>query len=79
MPSKYANKQFWIDATDRVVATIAQAAVATLTANVTGILDVDFVQIASVSGLAGLVSLLTSVAFRGNDTSPVDGANDVKG
>jgi hypothetical protein len=77
--SKYASKQFWIDTLDRVVATTAQAAVATLTANVTGILDIDFVQIASVSGLAGLVSLLTSVAFRGNDTPRVDGAHNVEG
>lgn len=66
--SKYANKTFWVDAFDRAVATIAQAAVAVLTADVTGLLDVDWVQILSVSGLAGAVSILTSVAFRGQDT-----------
>jgi hypothetical protein len=33
---------------------------------VTGILDVDWVQILSVAGLAGAVSVLTSIAFRGN-------------
>lgn len=65
--SKYANKSFWVDTFDRAVSTIAQAAVAVLTANVTGLLDVDWVQIASVSGLAGAVSVLTSVAFRGKD------------
>lgn len=65
--SKYVNKQFWVDTTDRAVATVAQSAVAVLTANVTGLLDVDFVQIASVSGLAGLVSVLTSIAFRGSE------------
>lgn len=64
--SKYASKTFWVDTFDRAVATIAQAAVAVLTANVTGLLDVDWVQIASVSGLAGAVSVLTSIAFRGN-------------
>lgn len=65
--SKYANAQFWIDTFDRAVSTIAQAAVAILTANVTGLLDVDWVQMLSVSGLAGAVSVLTSVAFRGQD------------
>jgi hypothetical protein len=71
--SKYASKAFWVDAFDRAVSTIAQAAVAVLTANVTGLLDVDWVQIASVSGLAGAVSVLTSVAFRGKgDTETAD-------
>lgn len=63
--SKYADGAFWIDTADRAVATIAQTAVATLTAQVTGILDIDWAQLASVAGLAGLVSLLTSIAFRG--------------
>lgn len=65
--SKYANRKFWVDTFDRAVSTVAQAAVAVLTANVTGLLDVDWVQILSVSGLAGAVSVLTSVAFRGQD------------
>jgi len=47
---------------ERAVKTVAQAAVALITANATGILDVDWVQLASVSGLAGLVSILTSIA-----------------
>ncbi len=65
--SKYANRKFWIDTFDRAVSTVAQAGVAVLTANVTGLLDVDWVQMASVAGLAGAVSVLTSVAFRGKD------------
>lgn len=70
MASKYADKTFWVDTFDRAVATVAQAGVATLTAGVTGILDVDWVQIASVAGLAGAVSVLTSVAFRGTNKTP---------
>lgn len=66
--SKYASKQFWVDTLDRAVATVAQAAIATLTAGVTGILDVDWVQIGSVAGLAGAVSVLTSIAFRGRES-----------
>lgn len=65
--SKYSDRKFWVDTFDRAVSTVAQAAVAVLTANVTGLLDVDWVQIASVAGLAGAVSVLTSVAFRGKD------------
>lgn len=63
--SKYASKEFWIDAGDRAVATTAQAAVATLTAGVTGLLEVDWSTVGSIAGLAGAVSLLTSIAFRG--------------
>ena len=65
MPSQYADKQFWIDTIDRAVSTVAQAAVAALTAGATGILDVDWMQAASVAALAGAVSVLTSIAFRG--------------
>lgn len=68
--SKYLNKQWAIDTLDRAVSTVAQAAVAVLTANVTGLLDVDWAQMASVAGLAGAVSVLTSVAFRGKDAEP---------
>jgi len=66
MASKYANKQFWTDTLDRAVATVAQTGVATLTANVTGILDIDWAQLGSVAGLAGALSVLTSIAFRGS-------------
>lgn len=52
---------FWKAAFERAVKTVAQSAVALITANATGLLDVDWIQLASVSGLAGLVSILTSV------------------
>lgn len=65
--SKYASKRFWVDTLDRAVATTAQAAVGVLTAGVTGILEVDWVQGASVAGLAGAVSVLTSIALRGGE------------
>ena len=65
MASKYASRAFWTDVFDRAVATVAQAAVATLTAGVTGLVDVDWVSVGSVAGLAGAVSVLTSIAFRG--------------
>lgn len=65
--SKYADPKFWVDATDRAISTIAQAAIGALTADVTGIIDIDWMQVGSIAGLAGLVSLLTSIAFRGRD------------
>jgi hypothetical protein len=66
--SKYANRQFWVDTLDRAVATFAQAAVGALTANATGLVDVDWAGVGSIAGLAALVSVLTTVAFRGRDS-----------
>ncbi len=59
------NKEYWINwakkAGIRAVKTVAQTAVATIgTAAVLG--DVKWVMVASASALAGVLSLLTSVA-----------------
>lgn len=56
------TKLFAIAALERAIKTFCQTAAAILTGNITGLLDVDWVQLASVSGLAALVSVLTSVA-----------------
>jgi hypothetical protein len=54
--------RFWAYAGERAIKTVAQTAIATLTAaGVVGVLEVDVVQLFSVSALAGLMSLLTSV------------------
>lgn len=55
------TKQFWLDAGERAVKTFAQAAVALLTAGVTGLLGIDWLQLFSIAGLAALVSILTSM------------------
>lgn len=63
--SKYASKKFWTDTIDRAVSTFAQAAVGAIGVNATGILDINLVEVASISGLAALVSLLMSIGVRG--------------
>ena len=59
------NKEYWMEwakrAGARAIKTVAQTAVATIgTAAVIG--DVNWVMVASASALAGVLSLLTSVA-----------------
>ena len=56
------SKLFWKDTVERVVSTVAQAAVGVLTAGGLGLFDVDFKNVASVSLLAGLVALAKSIA-----------------
>jgi hypothetical protein len=57
-------KNFVEYAGERALKTIAQTALATIAASqVIGIIDVDWVQVASVSVLAGILSVLTSIAF----------------
>lgn len=55
------GKRFWQATAERAVKTVAQTAVALLGTGAIGLLDVDWVQVASVSALAGIVSVLTSI------------------
>lgn len=66
------SKLFWQDAAERAIKTIAQTLVAMLTAGATGLLGLDYVNLFSVAGLAGAVSILTSIASAakaGTDTA----------
>lgn len=66
------TKLFWQDAIERAIKTIAQTMVAMMTAGATGLLDVDYMNVLSVAGLAGVVSVLTSIgsaARAGTDTA----------
>lgn len=53
---------YWEYSAERAVKTIAQTAIAVITANAAlSLVDVDFQQVIGVAGLAGIMSLLTSV------------------
>ena len=55
------TKDFWYSASIRALRTIAQTAVAMIgTASVMG--DVDWIMVLSASALAGILSILTSIA-----------------
>jgi hypothetical protein len=57
------NWKTWLKAAAvRAAKTVAQTAVSMLTGNMVGIVDVDWLAVLSVSAMAGVVSLLTSVA-----------------
>lgn len=55
---------FWSYAGERAVKTVAQAALAFLGSGSIGLFAIDWAGLASVSLGAGLLSLLTSVAFK---------------
>lgn len=60
--SIYATGAFWSATAERAVKTVAQTGAALLVGNGVGLLDIDWAQVGSVSGLAGVVSVLTSIA-----------------
>jgi len=65
-----ATKAFWAAAGERAIKTAAQTAVSLLVVGATGVLDADWQAVASASGLAAVVSLLTSI---GSDKLTGDG------
>lgn len=70
--SKYANKQFWVDAGDRAVASFFQALVTTNIFDSTGWVTIEMGDALTVSGGFALASLATSIAFRGGATGMGD-------
>jgi len=64
--SAFTSKTFWVDLAERAVKTFAQVAGATIIASgVLGLLDLNYVQILSISGLGALLSVLTSIGSAG--------------
>ena len=56
------NTQWIKAALIRAIKTIAQTAVALIGTNATGITNVDWIAVGSAAALAGIVSILTSIA-----------------
>lgn len=56
---------FWLKTAERALKTTAQAALSLLAVGTTSLLSVPWPAVAAVSGLAGLVSVLTSIASSG--------------
>jgi hypothetical protein len=62
---KIFSVEFWRDyAGERAIKTVAQSAIAVLGTGSIGLFAIDWVSLASVSLGAGLLSILTSVAFK---------------
>lgn len=61
--SQYGSRHFWLGSADRAVAALGQTAVVFFTAGISGILEVDPIQLFSVLGLSVAASLATSLAY----------------
>lgn len=61
---KLFSIEFWSYAGERAIKTVAQSAIAVLGSGSIGLFEIDWVSLASVSLGAGLLSVLTSVAFK---------------
>lgn len=55
------TKSFWKGAAERGIKTFAQTAVGFFVIGTTGLLELDFVSLVSVSGAAAVASILTSI------------------
>lgn len=64
-------KKYFDYATERAVKTLAQTALATIGGTALGVMDVNWISVLSISALAGIMSLLTSVLQY--DRVPVEG------
>ena len=71
--SKFANLQFWVDTGDRAVASFAQGLIGTAGLDGIGIVSVDWLGVLSLAGSYALLSVLTSIAFRGGAPTDTEG------
>ena len=73
-----AYRTWLTSAAIRAVRTIAQTAVALLTTGAAGMLDVDWLSVASASALAGVVSILTSLTGlpEADDLAPLETSDE---
>ncbi|MEU1731380.1 holin [Streptosporangium sp. NPDC020145] len=62
MARRLLTTAYWADTIERMVRAASSSALATLGVGQLGLLDVDWAAVASVAGMAAVVSMLTSVA-----------------
>jgi hypothetical protein len=80
MSSYIVSGAFWAQTAERAVKTFAQSAIALLTGQGIGLLDINWQHVLSVAGLAAVVSVLTSVGsgpFSQNGTPNLVRGNSV--
>ena len=58
----FKNYQWWNAAITRAVKTVCQTVIAMIGTTCAGVMDVEWVAVLSAAALAGLLSLLTSIA-----------------
>jgi hypothetical protein len=63
------TKQFWLDAGERAIRTVAQSWLGVLTISGTNLLNANLKAIVAVGVTAGIISLLTSVVASGTGNS----------
>jgi hydroxymethylglutaryl-CoA reductase len=63
------TKQFWLDAGERAIRTVAQSWLGVLTISGTNLLNADLKAIVAAGVTAGIISLLTSVVASGTGSS----------
>ena len=73
------TKQWWRAAGIRAIKTAAQTAVALIGTGAVGFTDLDWARIASVAGVAAVLSLLTSVAGLPEVEPEPDDDDDARG
>lgn len=61
---------FWKATAERAVRTFAQSSLALMAGDGIGILDVDWGEVASVSGLAAVAAVLTAIVTSGGPVGP---------
>ena len=70
---------FWASAGERAVKTVAQTALALLgTSQLVSVIDVNWAEVGGVAALAGILSLLTSVALPAAETKTAIRAESAK-
>lgn len=56
------NFEWWDAALVRAIKTVCQTAIAIIGSNAVGVMEVDWIAVLSASALAGIISILTSLA-----------------